>query len=106
MMIRETYAGLQFGSTTAGHAHSHTSPSLETSKHEEADALFLLDHLDHCFDYIRQAIMCAADPAVEPARVDEHGVRRDVDGWGGQHQCRSWSDLVEFAQDNKPIGFG
>ena len=60
-----------------------------------------LDHLDHCFDYLRQAIMCAADPAVEPARVEKDGSRRTVDGWGAQHQCRSWDKLFDFALENR-----
>ena len=27
-------------------------------------------HLEHCFDYLRQAIMCAGDMSLEGARIE------------------------------------
>lgn len=48
------------------------------------------DHVYHCFDYIRQALMCHADLTVEWPRTEEDGRRFAVDGWGISHQCKNW----------------
>ena len=48
------------------------------------------DHVGHCFDYIRQAIMCAGDMTLEWPRLEPDGRRFAVDGWHIQHQCRNW----------------
>lgn len=45
--------------------------------------------------------MCFADPALEPARIDEKGIRRDTDGWGAEHQCRDWEQLSAFVTENR-----
>lgn len=50
-------------------------------------------HMDHCFDYLRQGIMCAGDTTLEWPKEGSKGV---VDGWGVTHQCRDWDDIVEF----------
>lgn len=52
-------------------------------KHQE-------DHVYHCFDYIRQALMCNADLTVEWPKTEANGERVAVDGWGVQHQCKNW----------------
>ncbi|RMZ33893.1 hypothetical protein D0859_01974 [Hortaea werneckii] len=48
------------------------------------------DHVFHCFDYIRQALMCAGDMTIEWPRVEADGSRFAVDGWGITHECKSW----------------
>lgn len=56
------------------------------------------EHLGHCFDYLRQSIMCAGDTALEKAVVDADGVVKPaVDGWGVVHECRSWDAIFDFA---------
>ena len=61
----------------------------------------LLSHVEHCLDYVRQALMCAADTTVEwPAfvREDANGtVQSGTDGNGIQHKCRDWDAVVNFA---------
>ena len=52
------------------------------------------DHVYHCFDYIRQALMCNADLTVEWPRTEEDGRRVAVDGWGVEHQCKNWVSVV------------
>lgn len=47
-------------------------------------------HVYHCFDYIRQALMCHADLTVEWPRTEANGERFAVDGWGISHQCVKW----------------
>jgi hypothetical protein len=56
-------------------------------KHQE-------EHVYHCFDYIRQALMCNADLTVEWPREEESGERVAVDGWGVEHQCKDWVSSV------------
>lgn len=52
------------------------------------------DHVFHCFDYIRQALMCAGDLTVEWPRTEPDGRRFAVDGWGITHECKSWVGLL------------
>ncbi|KAK1751045.1 hypothetical protein QBC47DRAFT_434797 [Echria macrotheca] len=60
------------------------------------------NHVDHCFDYLRQAIMCSADMTLEKARVEPDGHRRRVDGWGTTHQCRNWGKVLEIVAERRP----
>ncbi|MCJ1234689.1 hypothetical protein MMC14_002652 [Varicellaria rhodocarpa] len=53
-------------------------------------------HWLHCFNYIAEGIICAADSTIEPPRIKEQkdGKNRSViDGIGHTHQCR----------DSKPV---
>ncbi|CAK1364462.1 unnamed protein product [Cercospora beticola] len=55
-------------------------------------------HTPHCFDYLRQAVMCSADMSLERASLDDQGnIELAVDGWGNQHKCRSWEAVQAFA---------
>lgn len=47
-------------------------------------------HVYHCFDYIRQALMCAGDLTLEWPREEKQVPGFAVDGWGVSHQCKSW----------------
>ena len=55
-------------------------------------------HMDHCFDYLRQGIMCAGDTTLEWPKEGSKGV---VDGWGVTHQCRNWDDIVKFVEGHQ-----
>ncbi|PKK46856.1 hypothetical protein CI102_7864 [Trichoderma harzianum] len=60
------------------------------------------DHLNHCFEYLRQSIMCTGDTTLEKVVVDENGVfKPDIDGWGTAHECKSWNMLYEFAEKRR-----
>ncbi|KAI5927177.1 hypothetical protein F4810DRAFT_433128 [Camillea tinctor] len=59
-------------------------------------------HIGHCFDYIRQAIMCAGDLTLEGLLKTPSGeLGSSVDGWGITHQCRSWDQAVSWTQQHK-----
>ena len=58
-------------------------------------------HLNHCFDYLRQAIMCAGDTALEKAMVVDGRPIRSVDGWGVEHECRDYSSIFNFAAQHQ-----
>ena len=62
----------------------------EHAGHHYHYGLNLTDHIPHCFDYIRQALMCAGDLTLEWPRTEKNGQRFAVDGWGVPHQCKSW----------------
>lgn len=47
-------------------------------------------HSAHCFDYIRQSIMCAADTSLE-------GMTEAGPGWGSEHECKDYDALLEWA---------
>ncbi|RDW68185.1 hypothetical protein BP6252_09581 [Coleophoma cylindrospora] len=60
------------------------------------------DHVKHCFEYIRQAIMCTGDTTLEKVTVDDQGVLQpEIDGWGVVHQCRSYSMLFDIAEKHR-----
>lgn len=56
----------------------------------------LQHHVEHCLSYLRQGIMCSADPTVENLS-HVHGKKTD-EGWGNTHVCRDWSALKEYAE--------
>ncbi|PNS17447.1 Meiosis protein mei2 [Sphaceloma murrayae] len=58
-------------------------------------------HVHHCFDYIRQGIMCSADLTVEWPKEEPDGGRFSVDGWGIQHQCKSWEGIRAWMEENR-----
>ena len=51
-------------------------------------------HTAHCFEYLRQTIMCSADSSVEPAEDVESGFL----GWGFWRLCRDYRQLKEWAE--------
>lgn len=80
--------------------------------------MLLRGHTAHCFDYLRQSIMCAGDLTIESA-VDfpekwlegiSEGILREkfgehkpvlIDGWGIKHQCRSFDEAWDWTFRNR-----
>ncbi|KAK5996529.1 Oxidase ustYa [Cladobotryum mycophilum] len=56
-------------------------------------------HLTHCFDYLRQTIMCFGDTTLEwlPAPPNDTGST----GWGFEHTCRDFKAISEWAEENR-----
>lgn len=54
-------------------------------------------HLDHCFEYLRQALICAADSNLEDLEVDAMG-EATAPGWGTQRVCRNFEQLGEWSR--------
>ncbi|KAJ4403453.1 hypothetical protein N0V91_006505 [Didymella pomorum] len=61
-------------------------------------------HVNHCFEYIRQAIMCAGDVALEGAATtfplgpngeDQGG----SDGWDAKHVCKDYSQITKYLEE-------
>lgn len=56
-------------------------------------------HIRHCIDLLRQSLMCYADTAVE---VKEEGIN-GVKGWGTEHQCRDYEELLQWTRDAQAL---
>ncbi|KAI0890173.1 uncharacterized protein GGS22DRAFT_183520 [Annulohypoxylon maeteangense] len=50
-------------------------------------------HSAHCFDYIRQSIMCAADTNLE-------GETEAGPGWGSPHECVDYDAVLAWANEH------
>lgn len=86
--------------------------------------MLLRGHTAHCFDYVRQGIMCAGDLTIESANefpekwlegIGEDALREKygghkpvlVDGWGIKHQCRDFGEAWDWTSRNRvPDGSG
>lgn len=83
----------------------HRGPdSPEHKKSDSEDHGIHMDflHLAHCFDYLRQAILCAGDTTIEWAREAEEGDKTSqVDGWEIEHQCRSSNAIYDFTKRHR-----
>ena len=59
-------------------------------------------HINHCFEYLRQGIMCAGDVALEGAATtfpEDPVTGEDVggsDGWDGQHVCKDYGQVYDY----------
>ena len=51
-------------------------------------------HVRHCFDYLRQAFVCAADTNLEPVNFELGGAT----GWGYQRTCRNFDAVKEWSE--------
>jgi len=54
-------------------------------------------HVHHCFNYLRQMILCEANPTIEPVIpiLGRRSVNAEV-----PRVCRDWTKLYDLAQDN------
>jgi hypothetical protein len=60
-------------------------------------------HLDHCFDYIRQVVMCFSDMTLEWLSDASMVFAASVGstGWGYQHTCRDYDAVKAWAAEEK-----
>jgi hypothetical protein len=54
-------------------------------------------HVAHCFDYLRQGILCSADSTIEPGVDTVNGFL----GAGFPRQCRDFGELQDWAEDHR-----
>ncbi|KAF2024504.1 hypothetical protein EK21DRAFT_104617 [Setomelanomma holmii] len=57
-------------------------------------------HIAHCFDYLRQALQCAADSNLEDViekKNEEGEITQEAPGWGGTRVCRDFEGLREWS---------
>ncbi|KAK1622408.1 hypothetical protein BDP81DRAFT_334605, partial [Colletotrichum phormii] len=58
-------------------------------------------HVNHCFDYLRQSIMCAGDLAVEGQEKTFPDGIVGSDGWDGKHVCRDYGEIYDFLDEHR-----
>ncbi|KAI1461589.1 hypothetical protein F4805DRAFT_238303 [Annulohypoxylon moriforme] len=68
---------------------SHFQAGYAGTKLEEEVA----HHSAHCFDYLRQSIMCAADTNLE-------GETETGPGWGSPHECVDYDAVLAWANEH------
>ncbi|TQV96996.1 hypothetical protein IF1G_04236 [Cordyceps javanica] len=56
------------------------------------------EHLIHCWDYLRQSIMCAGDTSLEWVNKEE---TFQTSGWGFQHTCKNFDAIFEWTESNR-----
>ncbi|KAH7092268.1 hypothetical protein FB567DRAFT_516880 [Paraphoma chrysanthemicola] len=79
---------LRVGYYQAHQSSSRDSGNDHKAQHEPA-------HTRHCFDYLRQSIMCAADATLEPV-VQELG---GITGWSVERVCRRFEQLSAWVAE-------
>lgn len=55
-------------------------------------------HAQHCLNYLRQTILCAADLTLEPETFP--GSQDVAEGLFATHVCRDWSKVHAFVEQN------
>jgi hypothetical protein len=62
-------------------------------------------HVGHCFDYIRQSLMCHADMTLEPFLESDGRTLRPQgsSGWGVPHICNDYDGLVEWVERHQDV---
>ncbi|KAK0714540.1 hypothetical protein B0H67DRAFT_644390 [Lasiosphaeris hirsuta] len=57
-------------------------------------------HLSHCFDYLRQSIMCCGDVALEGQQTTFPEGWKGSDGWDAKHVCKDYGQVISYLEDN------
>ena len=53
----------------------------------------------HCFEYLRQSVMCSADTTIESVSYwGFDGKVHGAHGWGVQHQCKDWDAVWDWTE--------
>jgi hypothetical protein len=58
-----------------------------------------MGHMNHCLNYLRQEILCAADLTLEPADVLERDF--DITRTGATYVCPDWRELYRAVDESK-----
>lgn len=80
--------------THRGNGSQQTSIDDEDAKIDSSNEHNDPHHVRHCFDYLRHALMCAADTNLELIDWQLQGST----GWGFERQCRDYDAVVTWAE--------
>ncbi|KAI1378172.1 hypothetical protein F4677DRAFT_385256 [Hypoxylon crocopeplum] len=58
-------------------------------------------HLNHCFDYLRQGIMCCGDIALEGEQTSFPEGFDGSDGWDAKHVCKNYDEVYNYLEKNR-----
>jgi hypothetical protein len=56
-------------------------------------------HVDHCFDYLRNSLLCCGDTALEGRAKDDPA---STLGLGAIHVCKNIDEIIRFSEDHRP----
>lgn len=73
----------------------YSSTSGEESLESFDNGVDRQSHVAHCFEYLRQALMCCADSSLEPFETPENG----FPGMGFERQCNDYEGLKSWAEE-------
>jgi hypothetical protein len=60
------------------------------------------EHFYHCVDYVRQTVMCLADPSLDRVTEDSETPGRVLNsGWGDTHVCRDFGALKRWTEHHR-----
>jgi hypothetical protein len=57
-------------------------------------------HMDHCIEYLRHSILCAADGTLEPTFAVPELNTKGVDS-NFTHVCNNWENLQDWAVEHR-----
>ncbi|KAF1924090.1 uncharacterized protein M421DRAFT_95647 [Didymella exigua CBS 183.55] len=101
---KDTFVLAAFHQMHCLHHISMTMDSLAMQLHAGNTTVdqYALVHNDHCFDYLRNAIMCMADMTLE-GQIEGDGSDGEAgtDGTGAMHVCRNWDEVVRWAEGRR-----
>ena len=55
-------------------------------------------HTNHCFDYLRQAILCNVDMTLEGGSP---GNPTGTNGFGHAHVCRNYLEVIDWIEERR-----
>ncbi|KAK5627583.1 hypothetical protein RRF57_003298 [Xylaria bambusicola] len=58
-------------------------------------------HIAHCFDYLRQGIMCCGDVALEGDQTTFPDGSEGSDGWDANHVCKDYDQILDYLNENR-----
>lgn len=75
-------------------AEAYSSLRLDNPKPLSAEQIW---HVGHCFDYLRQSLMCCGDVALEGQQTTFPGNPEltGSDGWDAKHVCKDYGEMYE-----------
>ncbi|EFQ34292.1 uncharacterized protein GLRG_09436 [Colletotrichum graminicola M1.001] len=92
LALYELHPDTRNSSHHAGHgSHKYHSTAAEANASND------IYHVGHCFDLLRQTIMCRPDLTAEPINPALGGVT----GFGTERQCIDWRELMDWMAANE-----
>ncbi|KAL8415272.1 hypothetical protein RB594_006208 [Gaeumannomyces avenae] len=58
-------------------------------------------HLNHCFEYLRQNILCCGDTALEGEATTFPPGETGSDGWDAKHVCKNYDQVKAYLDENR-----
>lgn len=106
---QEAYNALACGTPAPDTASTTNDPLTRAGRRSEGhisnsnhhhDAGHRRLHIDHCFRYLRQALMCCGDTALEGHDSTKKDVP-DADSTPAVHLCKDYALLVRWAEEHR-----